>query len=481
MTVVTVPGSGAPGTQPPITLSSSAGENSDLAQAIAALLATLPGGTNLTTTAGAVSGAPTTPEGATQILQLTSSASIDVQTAGYEYVYDTGGQATTVTGSNVTILSGDGGGLFNISDSTVAGTTGNNTVVGTNGYLIQTGDGNSVVFANGSGVVSTAGSNIVVSNPTAGGNVIYSSGTDLIVAASGATTINASGDGSGILGGASGSITADVTANAVTISSAGTDLAATVSGNNAVIFGGSGTTTLDLTGSNGTLAAADTLAGGSGAETVDASGGSSRSYYFGGTGPLSFVGGAGMATIVGAPTGTEAVTVGSGGLVFSAYLTDNASTITAGSGSGGSTIFGGADSDVTYNTSSTAAGAALFNAGAGNETLDAGGSSTNNNFFAGTGSETITGGSGDNWFVFNATLTGGAADIITDYHAGDKLALVGYDTTQSAASVLGNATVSGAGVTLALSDNTKITFTDLSSTDLLKNSILYGPNPTNPV
>jgi hypothetical protein len=113
MTVVTVPGTGSPGSQPPITLNSSAGASSELAQAIGALLATLSGGTNVTTTAGSVSGAPTTPPSATQILQLISSAEINVP-SGYSVVYDTGTNATTVTGNNVQVLTGDGG-IFNVS------------------------------------------------------------------------------------------------------------------------------------------------------------------------------------------------------------------------------------------------------------------------------------------------------------------------------------------------------------------------------
>jgi hypothetical protein len=448
-----------------------------LAAHIGYLLSTLPGGVNVTTTTGTVRPAPTTPAGATQVLQLTASGvniSVPVGSTGYPVVYDTSATPSTISGGNVTILAGDGGGDFNVAgNSTVAATGGANTVQASGTYVIATGGGNSVVHANGAGSVETGpGDNTVVVAATAGGDVVDSFGTDHIVVNSGAATINAFGAGTGILGGTSGSITAAVSANAVTISSAGTKLTATVSGNNSAIFGGSGTSYIDLTGSNATVS------GGSGAETINASGGtaSGGAAIFAGTGPLTFVGGAGTATIVGGTvSGSAAVTVGSGGLVYSAE-TDNFSTIRSGDGSGGTTIFGGTGSDLNFLTNNSLSGAATLSAGAGNETLNAGGSSTNNYFFAGSGAESISGGSGANNFVFYAskTLGTGAKDIITDFHGTDSLYLLGYASTGSASALLAAATVNGSGVTLALSDNTKITFSNLHSTTPLYGHILYG-------
>jgi hypothetical protein len=76
--------------------------------------------------------------------------------------------------------------------------------------------------------------------------------------------------------------------------------------------------------------------------------------------------------------------------------------------------------------------------------------------------------------VFFASGTDGAHDTITDFTSGDSLYLLGYASSQSASSLQNAATVSPAGVTLTLSDQTTITFTDLSSVSSLNGHILYA-------
>src|SRR5208283_916568 len=167
---VTVPGT-SPGA--PVTLPSGAGDSSDLAAQIAALLATIQGAgsLNVSTTSGDPPPVPATDR--TQVLELFGSA-VDVSVPnGYNYVVNDSSAAATVTGNYTVILSGNNGGLFAITgNSTLAATGGPNTVSASGDYLIATGNGSSVVYANGTGTIATGtGTGIVVTNTTAGGDV----------------------------------------------------------------------------------------------------------------------------------------------------------------------------------------------------------------------------------------------------------------------------------------------------------------------
>jgi Ca2+-binding RTX toxin-like protein len=263
------------------------------------------------------------------------------------------------------------------------------------------------------------------------------------------------------------------------VSTFDSDATVTVAGSQDLVVGAQALSNLIVTGSS------DTVVGGSGAETINAL---SNTLLFGGTGPISFAGGVGASTIIGASGGTEQVTNGAGGVLFSAGA-GNSSTVT--SGAGFATIFGGANSVVNFVGSLN--GAVLVGAD-GNETLNAAGSSTtnlfsggvggnvsmvggsgNDGFLIGSGSDTMGGGAGSNSFAFFSAATGGAHDYITDFSPSDSLFLLGYTPAQSASSLLSAATVDSSGVTLTLSDSTKITFTNLTNTSSLNGDILYVP------
>ena len=502
----------------------------NLANIIGNLLSSISGAGGLQVSAGSPQGiipppSPFTGQETLRELVLSGPEAINVTIpAGYQYVANIGAMPSTVTGNDVVVVSGQIGSSFTVAgQSTVAATGGNNTINASGNYVLSTGAGNNTISVTGSGTVATGvgQSTITVgagANPAAR-NFVASEGTnDLIVSTSGLATINASGTGAGVLGG-TGTITATLSGNAATLSAAQSDGLVTASGSNAVVFGGnvpgSGTLYLASTGNNNTIATyqsnatinssgdnaaifggsgtsditiagtSSTLVGGSGNLNVSAS---SNTLVFGGTGSLAFVGGAGTSTIVGNTGATEQATVGSGGLVFAAE-NNNRSTIAG--GPGGATMFGGAGSIVDYG-GSLAGG--LFVATSGNETLDAAGSSTANFFsggssatsnvlmvggsgadtlLAGPGADTMAGGLGSNVFAFFATVTRGEQSYITDFTSDDSIYLIGYSSTQSAASLLTNATTAN-GVTVTLSDSTKITFTNLSSTTALDGRILYG-------
>jgi Ca2+-binding RTX toxin-like protein len=174
------------------------------------------------------------------------------------------------------------------------------------------------------------------------------------------------------------------------------------------------------------------------------------------------------------------VTAGSGGVYFSVGVDNNGTVI---GGTGYSTLFGGVNSSIDFNSS--LGGAAIYASG-GNETLNAaassapvyfaaGNSSGNilmtagsgaDTFSAGAGNDTMTAGSGTDYFVFFKANTNGGSDIINDFNTtNDGVFLNGYSAD-------GTFSSSAAGVTLTLSDSTQITFTNI--TDSSKIKINYG-------
>lgn len=317
-----------------------------------------------------------------------------------------------------------------------------------NTFALTGGVGDDTIFGAGAGTISGGGgTNTLVANNTSIATTVVSTGTgDLVVVSSGNATVTASGDNTGILMSGTGEVTANLSGTGDTVAAGGASLANITSAHDATVFAGTGT--------------------------------------------LNFVGGDGASAVLGGAGGTGTITGGSGGLLFSAN-TDNTTVINGGSGE--TTVFGGAGSNTTFNSTT---GQAILVAGLGNETLNAAGSSANNMFsassdasssallvggsgsdgmFAGAGVTTMTGGAGADSFVFYKAATAGQHDFITDFGTDDDgLFLSGYDPSQSASSLLNNAVVNGSGVTITLSDNTQITFSNLTSTDSLNGKILYS-------
>ena len=182
------------------------------------------------------------------------------------------------------------------------------------------------------------------------------------------------------------------------------------------------------------------------------------------------------------------MTVGAGGALVSAA---NGNHATVQGGSGVSTLFGGSGGVVDYISS---LGGGIFVAGTGGATLNAAGSSASDTlsggnvagnvsmvggsgddtFFAGNGSDTMTGNAGSNIFAFFATTTAGQTDVITDFNANDAVYLIGYSAEQTASALQNVAVVNASGVTLTLSDQTEITFSNLTSEAALNGRILAG-------
>jgi Ca2+-binding RTX toxin-like protein len=328
--------------------------------------------------------------------------------AGYQYVAidSVVGGAVTISGGGVSIFAGN----QNITYFGAASSTLQNIALGDgNDFLsLPSGSTYSVGLGNGNDTVYANGS----------GTVVGGFGSNLLLADGGSNLIVSQGINDTVVAGA-GSDTVQLTAT-----------------DDPVVFGGSGTTTI-LDGSN----VAATVVGGSGS--------------------MAYVGGS-----------------------FS-----TSPTIFGGTGT--ATLFGGSGQDLNYfDGSNTVSGVNYLAAGSGDETLNAGGASFgvgeavgsgddvlvgtlgNDTFFGGSGAATITGHGGSDLYVFgaegvNAGHAGGTT-LIQDWNSNDLFVVVGYgeDAAQTA---INSATVSGGSTTVELSDNTKITFANITDTTQIHN------------
>ena len=149
----------------------------------------------------------------------------------------------------------------------------------------------------------------------------------------------------------------------------------------------------------------------------------------------------------------------------------------------------------------------LYQAGAGNETLDASGATGgmsilggrdqagvnslvggagNDTFYAGSGADTMVAGGGSDKFVFYKSIIAGASVAPHDYVSGfnaatDMVYLAGYGSA-AAATAIANAHSAGNATTLTLSDNTKITFAGISSASSLSGHITsFCVPPSGPI
>ena len=91
----------------------------------------------------------------------------------------------------------------------------------------------------------------------------------------------------------------------------------------------------------------------------------------------------------------------------------------------------------------------------------------------GAGHDTLTGGPGSDAFVFFAAQTAGAnVTTINNFGGSDGAFILNYGET--AAQVLATASVDGSGLTISLSDNTRITFTGMTQVSSLYGHILVA-------
>ncbi len=368
------------------------------------------------------------------IADVGTNTTVDGSTAGMDTVLATGAITYNAMGNDNQVTFIDGANVYNggaATGDTITGGSGSDT--------INTGTGFSTVFGG-------VGHSVVTLNDTVGSS---SSPGGLAYLGEGFATVDANGLNDVVVAASNGQQIFGGTDTASTLTIAIEDNAKSSGPAGDVVTAGAGTTNL-----------------------FDSVGGNS---IFGGSGSLTFVGGP--------PTST-----GSGVISDSIY-----------GGSGPSYLFGASGDNLTF-AGDTSGSVATFVAGVGNETLNAAnadgrvnffgssdtsssgsfaGSTTGYNYFqtggssstvaggTGTGgSESLAGGTGTNVF---GIADGGANAHITvyDFAAGnDSVSFLGETSAQVTAD-LNAATVSSAGLTVTLSDNTTVTFVGLNNVSQL--------------
>ncbi|HVC59310.1 MAG TPA: calcium-binding protein [Acetobacteraceae bacterium] len=223
---------------------------------------------------------------------------------------------------------------------------------------------------------------------------------------------------------------------------------------------------------------ADTILGGTGAETVVASatGGQHATDLIYGNASMLFLVAANGATVLGG-SGSDTVYGGTGpDLLYGGTAGSNFLQ----AGSGAATLFGGGNNDQLYAGGSAAQ---ALHAATGNESLFGGGASGQDTFYTGSGADQVTGSGGQSTFVFGtgaATVTAlpsssfqavfeaikgqaGGTDLVQGLTNASQLQVVlsGYGPNE-AASALAGQTTNGSSVTITLSDNTQITFANIA-------------------
>jgi Ca2+-binding RTX toxin-like protein len=320
-------------------------------------------------------------------------------------------------------------------------------------------------------LVTRSGPAVVLGNGASGEAILSDAGTDLtFLAPSGSGTVVAGGGDNRLAVGGSGSWSLYTGGSNDIIAALGA-VNATISagrGDNAILLG-SGKDVILSTGD-------DSIQGGSGAETVDATGARSD-FVQGNASHLLFVGGAGGATILGG-TGSDTY-FGSAGAVHKQLIEGGSGGNNfLFAGNGAATLVGGGNNDQLYAYGGY--NQALV-AGSGNETLSAAFSTGNDTLRAGSGKDLLVGGLGSDTFVggsghatVQAGFGGGVFAFINHAAGGTELVQgifdpasiridldgYGHDAVEQA---LKSQTVQNGSVTIGLTDGTKITFQDVTS------------------
>jgi Ca2+-binding RTX toxin-like protein len=326
------------------------------------------------------------------------------------------------------------------------------------GEFIQTHDGLTILPPGYAVVVDTAKDAVIFGSGDPNETVLISSGDATFIAggAFGSGTVVGGGGNDRIL------IQPTVTGGWSINTGNGDDTVLAIGSGNDTISAGGGHNAIQLGSGSDVIHTSgdDTILAGSGSETIAATGTGSDVIYAG-SGTLFFMAsgastvfaGSGSDTFFGG-TGPDVVYGGTGGNNFLF------------AGTGAATLFGGGNGDQLYAAGSAAQ---ALHAGAGNETLFGGFASGQDTFYGGTGNVSITGGTGNDLFVFTDGQAGGTDTIQGFVTAYDKIDLQGYGNNEVEKALKSQKVVGGTD-TITLSDNTKISFVgvgQLTATDFV--------------
>ena len=425
---------------------------------------------------------PAVPTGQTGALFADGSNGTDIiAPVGYLGLVDSAASPVTIAGANQaneSVLGGSGGLTFytNGGSGTVVGGDGNNliaspTASGGAWTLDLYGSGNTTVYGGSANDLIQSGNGHNLLFLGSGSDAVYSSGADTIIAGTGNSTVATSAAGAFVYGGngndelvnAGGADTFSAGGGAETVFAASSGGLYFLNNSPGINFVGSGNVASTIVGGSGNA----TLFGGSGTNLMFTGQQTTVADLQSSTNTI--VGGSGNATIY-AGTGHDTVFQGSGQLVYDAQ--QSSSTIVSQANSPGATLFAENGGQVALFGSNSGN---IFVAAAGNATLQGSGASGNNTYFAGAGNDsmvagsgrdtmaasvgtaTMVGGSGADTFVF-AKGSAGGIDLLQNFSAQDQLTFYGYGSN-----AIASQQVSGGSLTITLTDNTRITLTNVTA------------------
>lgn len=352
--------------------------------------------------------------------------------------------------------------------------TGPTIPAGASGALIQTSSNFVVLPYNYSiDLVTKPGPTAVLGSGAPNEMILSDVKTDL-------TFLANSGSGTVVAGGGDNRVSVGGAGDWSVNTGSGSDIIAALGGVNATISAGGGANAI-LLGDGTDLVTSiskDTVVGGSGDATIDASraqsdfvrGDGSHLLFIGGLGGATIFGGSGSDTYLGSARQTDRQLVVGG--------TDGNNFLFAGHGEG--TLVGGGNNDQLFAYGSQHQS---LIAGSGNETLSAAFASGPDIIRAGSGNDVLIGGSGVDTFIGSSgstTVTIGYGKEVFEFinhKAGGtelvrgvfdpssiKIDLEGYGKGSIDQALAHQATTNGS-VTVGLSDGTRITFQNVTSLD----------------
>jgi serralysin len=361
--------------------------------------------------------------------------------------YTDGGSGTIIGGDGNNLIASptsNGGSwdldLQGVGSTTVFGGAANDEILSANGRnLLFLGSGQDTVFSSGTDTIVGGSGAETVATGAPQSWVFAGSGSALLVNSGGADTFSAGSGAETIFAGASGGLYFLNTSPNLIFASIGA-YANTIVGaaGNATVFGGSGSNLIFGNDENLVVnlqSSAGTIVGGAGNTTVYAGTGGNQ-VMFQGSGALLYDAQSSTSTLISNPNSPGAEIFASDGGSVALWGSNNGNTFIAGPGN--VTLQGGG-----------ATGANVYFAGTGADVLVAG--SGNDTLVAGTGDATMVGGAGRDQFVFINGAAGGSV-LIENYNPSDQLSLFGYGNSSIVSSQ-----VMGGSLVLTLSDHTTIT------------------------
>jgi Ca2+-binding RTX toxin-like protein len=322
-----------------------------------------------------------------------------------------------------------------------------------------------------SDLVTKPGSAVVIGSGAANETILSDVKTDL-------TFLAAAGSGTVVAGGGDNRLSVGGAGSWSLYTGGGNDIIAALGAVNATIGAGAGNNAILLGSGSDVIVSTgdDSISGGSGAETVDATGAKSdfvqgndsRLLFIGGSGGATVLGGSGSDTYLGsAGTGGKQLIVGGSAGNNFLFAGGGAATLIGGGNNDQLFAFGGANQSLIAASGNETLSAALssgrdtLTAGSGNDVLIGGAGA--DTFVAGSGSATVSAGFGSQVFSFINHQAGGTELIQGIFDPSSiRIDLQGYGP-KGVSEALASQVVQNGSVTIGLTDGTIVTFENVTS------------------